>query len=268
MRRELPTKKDYEGFVREFSGALSREHPNVCFYVYGSFANGTCNYGRSDIDGGLVLDSGVVTPKIDISSIGEILAEITIRRGIKTQFNLTDRASNRDGRFLSYTSDYTDWIKQSGKIICGDDLVSEMNGLNFKSGVLYSSAFNFRKVRNNVLYASYYLQADREEFRKAAEGGLKTLCGFPKKLVWLRGEEIIASRQAARNRLAEILEGINLEAVDRANRLLDNPEQLYAEIERDDRALELMLGSLEGIELMISDYLRQFPEFSDREIKF
>lgn len=267
--RKLPTRENYEGFLEEFTRRLSVNHLDSCFFLYGSITDGNCDYGRSDVDGCIILDSGVVTPKDKILSIAEILAEALKKNRVKTQLNLTDRQTNKDGRFFSYTTDYTDWFKDCVDILWGPNYISEMKGLDFKSGCLSSAAFNLRKARRSVLKYLDNLTTNPEEFRKSVIDSLELLAKFPKKLIWLQEPKVIASRYKAKKRLSEMLgTDLDLSILDEVNTLLGRPRELYKQVEDGDKALDLLVKSLEGLELMVQAYLKQFPEPSERELKF
>lgn len=269
--KKIPSKKDYETFVNEFSDKIKEESPATCFYIFGSMSNGTCNYGRSDIDGGLILNSEIKTPKKEILRIAKSFAEIAKKTNVETQFNLLDRQTNLDGRFLSYTEDYTDWIKESGKIICGPDYISEMKGLNYKSGVLYNAGYNFsgpRGIRNALLYSIKMFEKDSENFQERVIESLDKLVKFPKKLLWLRGQEIIPCRQESQRKLAEILEDVDWSFFDKVNHLFDNsPQKFYELISNYNITLELLRNSLDAAEELIKLYIKHFPDVSEKEVK-
>lgn len=268
---KIPTREDYRKFMEEFTSQLTKKLPTTCFYTFGSINNGNCNYGRSDIDGGLILDSEIVTPKDKVLILSELFARALNDTGIQTQFNLLDRKTCRDGRFLSYTEDYTDWLKENGKISCGPNYLKEMNGRDFKSGVLYSAAFNFsgpRGVRNTLLYSLVYTQEGEDEFMKKISKALEKVAKFPKKIIWLReGGEIIQSRTEAKERLEKLLEDVDLTVIDEINVLLDDPKKLYDKLSNQDNAIGILGKSLDSMEHMISSYLRHFPQIGKMEIK-
>jgi len=267
---KIPVKEDYMQFLDNFSKSLSIELPNACFYVYGSLNNCDCNYGRSDIDGGIILGSGVITPKDKIIRLSELFLNALNNYGLQTQFNLLDLETCRDGRFLSYTEDYTNWIKESAKVHSGPNLLGELNGRDFKSGVLYSAAFNFcgpGGVRNSLLYSLVHAHQDNDDFKERTSRALEKVAKFPKKLLWLRGQGIIPSRIKARQRLAEILEDANLEIIDEINDLLANPKELYSQLEDLGESVRLLSSSLGCMEGMVASYIKHFPQVSQRELK-
>ena len=266
---KIPTIEDYTKFMEEFTGELSRELPTTCFYTFGSINNGDCNYGRSDIDGGLILDSRVVTPKDKILRLSQIFLRALNDRGIQTQFNLLDRETCRDGRFLSYTADYTDWLKETARVCCGPNYLEEMNGKDFKSGVLYSAAFNFcgpGGVRNALLYSLIDAQDGNDEFIRRVSKALEKVAKFPKKLIWLRGGDIVPSRCEARKKLEGLLGDVDLTIVDRVNGLLDNPQKLYRELSNQDSAINILGEALGCMEEMVESYVTHFPQVGEREL--
>lgn len=267
---KLPSKDDYLHFMELFPQLLSKESPNTCFYIYGAYENGSCNYGRSDIDGGLILDSGLITPKDEILRISKSLLDALNGSRIPIEFNLLDRETCKDGRFLSYTTDYTKWIKESGRIISGPDFLSEMNGLDFKSGVLSTAAMNFSGpygVRNALLHSLIDASEEDKSFMSKISKALEKAAKFPKKLIYLREGLIVPSRKEAKDRLENILGDIDLTELDKVNALLDNPLKLYSELSNRDKAINLLASSLNCLENMISSYIKHFPNFSPRELK-
>ncbi|PIN95189.1 hypothetical protein COU56_02070 [Candidatus Pacearchaeota archaeon CG10_big_fil_rev_8_21_14_0_10_31_9] len=267
---KIPTKKDYVEFIEEFTKKISMELPTACFYTFGSINNKNCNYGRSDIGGGLILDSGIVTPKNKILRLSELFSRALNDRGILTQFNLLDRETCRDGRFLSYTTDYTDWLKDSAKVLCGPNYLGEMNGKDFKSGMLNTASFNFcgpGGVRNALLYSLVDADNNGDKFVGKVAKAIEKVAKLPKKLIWLRGGEIIQSKTEARKKLEELLEDIDLTPVDEINTLLDNPQKLYDELSNQDRAINVLAESLESMEQMVDSYLRHFPKINERELR-
>ena len=220
---------------------------------------------QRDIDGGLILNSGIITPKDKISAIAKSLAQSRTKTSLKTQFNLLDRATNKDSRFLSYSTDYTEWLKSRAKVIFGPNYLQEFNGIDFKSGVLSSCAFNLRKVRNNLLYSEVYLSNNPKEFQKRVENSIEISAKYPKKLLYLRKGKVVPSRNESKERLEKILENVDLSFIDTADALLKSPAELYQELKDEDKALKLLTQSLESIEQMISSYISNFPYISNLE---
>jgi len=265
----LPIELEYRAFIEELRTNLNEQHPDVCFYTFGSINNGSCNWGRSDIDGGLILSSGVITDKVKILEIADILAVALSKNRVGTQFNLLDRETCIDGRFLSYTKDYTDFLKQRAKIHTGPNFVAEMNGIDFKSGVLSSAAFNFSGpggVRNALLNSLDYVNSSNELFSERMQKALEKVAKFPKKLVWLREGEIIPERESSHKRLKNLLPGLDSELLYRVNSLLNNPGVLYQTLEDKEETIGLVSDALNCMESIIGEYTtRFFP--NEREFK-
>ena len=270
-KEKIPSKEDYGYFIEEFRKGIKKEISDSCFYIFGSMVNGNCNYGRSDIDGGLILNSDIKTPKDKILNIAEIFARITEETNITTQFNLLDRKTNNDGRFLSYTKDYTDWIKKSGKIIYGSDYIKEMKGYDFKSGVLYSTGYNFSGpggIRNTVLNSIYLLRNDKDEFQKRVIKSLDKLVKFPKKFLLLQGREVIPSRKESRKELSKTLEDVNWDFIDKVNLIFDKEAfKFYETLSEENIALDYLVNSLTCAEELITSYIKHFPKISSNELR-
>lgn len=266
---KVPSKEDYKRFINDFSSVLQRNHPDVCFYTYGSYASDQCDYGRSDIDGGLIFDCGIVTPKSAIISIAELLSVARLKYSVDVDFNVSDKESSLDGRFLAYSDDYTDWIKSSGIIWSGPDLLYCLNGKNFRSQVLHSASFNFcgpHGVRQILLYSAYQFYRDSDGFVKDVIKGLEKVAKFPKKLVWLRDGVVIPSRFAAKERLESLLDA-DLSFIDGINQVLSKPKELIESLYVQENAIELLCYALDCLEDIIGLYIKKFPEISERELK-
>ncbi|MEK6846858.1 MAG: hypothetical protein AABY16_01680 [Nanoarchaeota archaeon] len=262
-------RKTYDDFMADFTGRLKAEHPNVCFYGYGSYFRNNGDFNpdaESDIDGGLVLDSGIVTPKDKVRGLGELLADCLSRNRVPVQFNLIDRESSTDGRFLSYTEDYTRYLKSRGLVVSGPDYIREMNGLDYKSGTLNSVSFDLRGVRNRNLNCLDRLEFDKETFIEDLRWVIRHVSKSPKKLVWLQGEnEIITNNIQAIRRLQSILSNFDISMLMEFDGLRRVPrsDRLW---EDEERCLEFYRKGLESIEMMIKAYVDASPEITEREI--
>lgn len=257
----LLDKADYDNFMDKFSSSLSRNFPDVCFYIYGSYLEGTCDYGRSDIDGGLIVDSNFITDKTQVLGLARSFSEFCPRE-LELNFNLNDRGTNRDGRFLSYTTDYTNWLKKQGKVVCGPDYVSEMNGLDFKSGNLNSAAFNFRRTRNNFLESFYDLKNNPLKLGEKMDKSLQGLKSLPKKLIALRTGNVVNSFSRNLKDIENLLPGLDLSVFNWAGDLFKNSEQYGGFLNDSENIQSYYLPILNGIESMLFEYTKKFPEVS------
>jgi len=206
---KLATKKDYDNFVKEFSKRISKESPDTCLYIHGSYLDGTCDFGRSDIDGGLILNADFVTDKIILTNIANALSCCLDKYPVKLQFNLLDRGSCKDGRFLAYTTDYTDWVKEKGRIVCGPNYVKEMNGRDFKLGEVYAAAFNLRRIRNGVLYSINERSKNNKGFLEGVEKSIESLTNLPKKLAHIKTKKLDSNRENSLKILKGMLPNVN-----------------------------------------------------------
>lgn len=260
----LPNKKNYDAFLEDFVSGLNAAVPDACFYLYGSYTTGECDFGRSDIDGGVILNSSVITPKHQVITISQILASALTRNRVPVQFNIIDRQTAQDGRFLSYTTDYTDWLKAKAKVF-GPDYVQELRGIDYKMGVLEAACFNFRKTRNLLLAALDNIQKDPEKLKKDAEKSAGIASKFPKKLICLRQGILTSNRFTAQDQVGKMFPELDLSALDRINSLQRNVPELITTISDPNRAIDLMTSSLGVVEQLVSAYLSHFPEHTPRE---
>ena len=223
-------------FITEFAERLKEK--NLCFYVYGSQLEADTTVPTSDVDGGIIIDSDIVTPKKDIMEIAQALADAQKIARVPLDINLTDRVLNVDGRFLSYTSDYTDWIRARGKVIAGENFKDEMRGLFYKSGPLNAIAMNLRSCRNSLLHALDVLENDPAKFREGVEKTIERTIKAPKKLVWLRTGEVCQSNEKAAERLTEFLPKVPIEELKRLRLLRKEKISIDALLKNPMAAIE------------------------------
>jgi hypothetical protein len=266
---KLPAKKNYSAFIREFSEELTEKHSDVCFYIYGSYTDKRADYGRSDIDGGLILNADFVTNKGQIMDLAKILKNQVIRYEVETQFNLIDRGSARDGRFLSYTKDYTDWIIKMREVICGPDYVDEMKGFDFKSGVLQAATFNFRRIRNNLLESLIDLSKNPKKFNRELKKATEALVSLSRKIIYLEDGEIRGPRGECIRIIKERYPKLDLTTMEKINDLFRKPREFMGIIfgKNVDLQFSIYQQVLTAYEEMIKAYVKKFPDVSKKEVR-
>lgn len=180
-------KKQFTGFLGEFTPYMQKNFSDMCFYGYGSYFNGSEN--PKDLDGGIIAPN-LITNKEKILAISKTLYRLANEYQIpkeKIQFNLLDKVSSEDGRFLSYDTSYTDFIKKSGKILSGKNFLKSLNGVDNKFGILTNESFNFWAMRNNFLKSSFYSEErKKEKITKGLNITYEKLLGLPRKILELR----------------------------------------------------------------------------------
>jgi hypothetical protein len=263
-----PRREEYEGFMKEFSEELKKHFPEVCFGYFGSYGKNGAVIGKSDIDGFLIMPGGVISDKERVKGLSQVLARALGKDKIKTQFNLLDLESVRDGRFVSYSKDYSDFLIRNARIVSGPEYHLEMNGFHFRSGVLHSAAFNFSGpggVRNAALYSLDTLQRDYDEFCELIEKAIDKVAKFPKKLIWLKSGRIISCRRKSADILEKHLRFDKLK-LDEINGVLDNVQELDQRLQDPGDALKLLFNGLEIMEEMIKDYISKYSFPGKREV--
>lgn len=259
--RKLPGKRDYANFVENFRAGLEANYPDVCFFIYGSYREGDLVPGLSDIDGGLIMNSGVVTDKEKVIGLADLMAASLNGFYVKPQFNLIDTRVARDGRFLSYARDYTDYVKRASHIVSGPDYVSQLNGLDFKSSPLSMAAFNLcgpNGVRNALLYHRYLEQTSSEYFEETVIGALRKAAKFPGRVISLIDGGINRSRPAARARIEEVL-GVNLDALKEVDYFLVDAQKMQGVFDQPGKPARLVSDSLGCMESIVEAYLGKYP---------
>ncbi len=200
------TRQDYEDFLSRFSEKLDKGHRDVCFYLYGSYITGGFVSGVSDLDGGLILPGGPVSPRKKTLYIARCLDESLGDLNIDFDFNLLDRKTNNDGRFLSYSQSMTDHIQRSGKVFSGPyHFMDELNGPNYRNEDLKWASMVLRSLRNSLLSSYYDARIDYNDFKKRTKKNLQKAVKFPKQIVLVKHGELIAEKSVARARLGEML---------------------------------------------------------------
>lgn len=255
----------YEGFATEVATAMSRDFPEVCFFVYGSFARREHDARKgSDIDGGFIFPGGVVLPQERILDLGRVLEDSHNRHRVKLQFNLLDAVTSYDGRFLSYPDDFTIDIASTGRVLSGPDLRGSLNGLQYKHSSLNSAAFDLRKVRNFLLFAPDHYRINRELFGRKAHSVVSTAVKFPKKVLLLRKNELVTNAGEARRSLGDLL-GVGMQDFEQLERFATVSEE---ELERNYKlGIALYCGAANAVERVVQAYLDKFPERNEREAR-
>ncbi len=264
--------KDYQTFLYEFSFAIRSAD---CFYGYGSFFNGSFIPGRSDLDGGIVFDCEFVIPKDVVhilalnleDSLSRIHQGVNPSERIKTQFNLTDRATNKDGRFLSYDDTYTDLLKSEGVILKSPNFLNEMNGMNYRRESLRAAAYNLREVRNGLLTYFVDLKDNPPKAKKNIYSSISNLWSMQKKLIELSQRGIVSKEDDVYNIFREIFPKYESEMLDKARQMRRNPEE-YSRIFNDvGSAFTMYQEFVTAAEKMIQIYLETNPLVSNFEVR-
>ena len=255
----------YEEFATEVATAVSRDFPDVCFFVYGSFARREHDARKgSDIDGGFIFPGGVVLPQERILDLGRVIEDSHNRHRVKLQLNLLDTTTSQDGRFLSYPDDFTTDIASTGCVLSGPDLRGSLNGLQYKHSSLNSAAFDLRKTRNFLLFAPDHYRINREMFGRKAHSVVSAAVKFPKKVLLLRKNELVTNASEARRSLGDLL-GVDMQDFDQLERFTTVSE---ADLQRNYAlGIALYCGAAGAFERVVQAYLAKFPERDEREAR-
>ena len=258
----FPKKEDYEKFIHGFSGSLPKDS---CFYLYGSFIRGSdFTPGRSDLDGGIILDVDFITPFKTTLQIAKSLRHFLFLSSppnfeLNPNFNLMTRGINREGRFLAYDDAYTDYLKENAQIVTGPDFVSEMNGMNYKRECLRSAAYNLRKVRNGLLTYFYDIERNPDKAKKTVLSSIGVLWSMPKKLLESLGKRLQFEQGAFIEPFMDIFPDYDFRDYDLASRLRKDPKEYFGVLEDRDNAFLYGIDFLNATEAMIKAYVERVP---------
>jgi hypothetical protein len=180
---------------------------------------------------------------------------------------MLDTNSSKEGRFLSYTKDYTDFIKEHGEVVSGPDLRNSLNGLDFKSGVLNSASFDLRCLRNKLLYSELIFHYEHDNFVKEVVSSMNRIVKLPKRLIYLRTGELIPGKEESVRELKNLIPEIDYQGMEKIFVRLRDPEKLYQVASEKVRGINLLSEGLELVESMIGGYIRKFPVHTEREYK-
>jgi len=168
------------GFYEGLAEYMQKNHPEICFYGYGSCFNMSFE-PPSDLDGGIIVPEIITDKKaiLDISAKMDSLAKKFRITEDKIQFNLLDVETCRDRRFLTYDASYTNYLQNYGKVLAGPNFLNELKDINNKFGEANSSSFNFRAIRNDFLMSCLFGEEKRKrKFLKAID------------LLWIKPKKI------------------------------------------------------------------------------
>ena len=274
---KFPKREHYQALVVDIAEKI--RGANICFYLYGSFTRPNDFVpGRSDIDGGFILDTEFITPKKDVVALSRLLDECLTHAeenagispsdpGININFNLMDRGTNRDGRFLAYDSTYTDHLKNMAHISSGPLVfISEMNGMNYKREALRSAAYNLRKVRNGLLSHVIDLRRNPQRAGRSVLSSMSILVGMPKKLLETLGKELYFENGAFFETFREIFPEYNPEMYQEVREIMQDPAA-YFSIPESANSFDYYARCVTATEEMIGAYVKRFPHITQMEVR-
>jgi hypothetical protein len=174
-----PVQRHYQKFLDELVDRLNLlGKQGLSLMLYGSYARGDAQYGRSDIDALIIFPQDIVIDKGMIRGVQHGIKDALLNSNpvLRDGFQVTplDKGILHDGRFTSFTPDFEPYFGLEGKVIVGPDYRPEMRyreNLNIEMATL---SHRLRKARNALLFSVY----DRERnYKQFLRGFYSTLCG-------------------------------------------------------------------------------------------
>ena len=263
----LPVKRDYSNFLRFISNEV-KKIPGVGFYVYGSSQREDFVPGRSDLDGFFVFDDNFVVDKNKLMKLSEIYNRglIASNVNIPLQFNVLDKGSLEDGRFVSYSKSYLDLFNCGHmKHFSGENLFSNNFSYNYKHSTLSSISHNLAKVRQGFLSLENLIHSnDFRAVHKLFHSSLNKLSQLPKQVGELIQGEVIEEKNSSLISFLGHFPEYNASVVKEVNSIMYNPEKhtLFGfDLQQD---LDFSLNALSEVEKM---YVEKFPDARDVEVR-
>ena len=262
-RIKRPTaERFYEGLA-EF---IEDYHSDIAFDGYGSFFNHPNNPAIRDLDGVIVMPT-LITDKKSVQDISRRIAELSSETGIGTEsleLNLLDAESAKDGRFLSYSTDYIVFLAKYGKHLTGQEI--DFKRIDNRFSTFESPAFNLRGIRNAFLMAVPKI-GDNAFFNKNLIRLYGDLEKMPRRVLgWLiyRENEGYGRYEIHADMLYKKSKG---DCFAEMPRLLDiDPKQIRDAMERIEKAestnanlIDVWFQALGVYELMLKRFIDRYP---------
>lgn len=272
----FPEKRHYDEFVKNLSDASTEM--KVCFFLYGSYTRPDDFIpGRSDVDGGFILDHQFSLPQASVLPLAsaldscfektEKITRVYSNHAIHTNFNLMDRGTNSDGRFLAYDNTYTDYLKQNA-VVAGPNFLPEMRGLNYRRECIHSAAHNLRKVRNGLLTFFIDRKHNPDRARKNVLSSMNVLATMPKKLLEAQARDFEFRKNSFFLNFREMLPSYDITFYEKVAMARKIPEKYFEVLSKDIfHSFFFYHKCVNETEKMVEAYVRQFPEISKWEAK-
>ncbi|MDP3728902.1 MAG: hypothetical protein Q8R18_05645 [bacterium] len=250
--------KQYEDFLEILVKGLSGlQDEDISFMIYGSYAGGRAQHGRSDIDACLLVPGEVVTNKSVLDAAALVVASAQRDNTIPFQVAVSDWILFADERFSPYMHNFKEYFEQ-GRVLVGRDPRETLTKETYRDEVFVSLAFNLRKARTGILLSYYHEEQDYEklvkDFQKIIDSSLRA------------GTQLLRMRDGIAR--SEKFSGMNINDIYQVNiSCLEEVRWLYKDLSRLDeiylkpeRMRNMMVRSTTCFETMIQEYRKEYPE--------
>lgn len=256
-------------FLRDFSRDIFKEHKGVSFFVYGSIMRDDFSPKGSDIDGFFVFDNDFITDKGVLMDISKTLNFHVRRKGfnLENEFVILDKGTCSDVRFLVYSKDYVDFLKENSYKVFGDFNLDSLKGFEYKHSQLGSVAWNLDGMRKGFLnYSLNKSQNNDYILNQTLKEPIKKLASLPKQLINLGFGKLIQSKRRALDLFLDTFPDYDGGFANKNFESLYGPSS-YNPFNNSEKDLEYSLRCLTEYEKMIKCYVEKFPNASSREVR-
>lgn len=262
-----PTRENYDDFVSKLKeGLMGLNIKGLSLMVYGSYVRNDCDFGRSDIDGVLILSDNVVLNKANLASCSVVFSKALGGNNVPIQIGISDLTTMTDGRFNSYNQTFEDYFKQEGTILLGLDYRREFRFSMPTHPEQSPLTFNLRKCRQGLLMSQRDLETDYESFLRKFNKSLDAISRGSKQILHMADGRLTHNRFSALERISQVFPDLDTRLLKELKNLYQHPEELD-ELYRDtDKTLDVWNRGLTFFEEMIKTYVERFPlEVSDKQ---
>ncbi len=255
--RRRPGAKDYDCFIEELvHGLEGLQEAQLSFMVYGSYASGRYQAGRSDIDAVLIVPGDIVTDKHVIDTASVVVEVAQRDRHIPFQVTVSDLTLFQDKRFGPYLADFHSFFSLEGKVLLGEDPRPFLTKERMRNGIFHTMSFNLRKARLGLLLYTYHLAHDYEKLVKNFQNTLDCTSRAATKLLdSLDGKTRPDKREA--KAICDVYPAIDphiFQDIAFLYKDLSRLDQIYRE---PQRMLSLMQRATSTFESMIQEYKKE-----------
>lgn len=256
-----PIEKNYQDFESKLvDGLKGVDIGGLSLMFYGSYVRGDYNPGRSDIDAVLEFPDDVVINKKNLYMCSCVLAEALEGNHIPFQVSVCDRATSKDGRFNSYTSDFDEYFKEEGVVLVGPNLRDYMKFESQKSGDLHAISFNLRKARSGLLFAKHHLVNDYERMLIDFGKTLDSTSRCSKQILHLIDGKIRKSKFSALERIKLDFPDVEIEPLEKIREIYTEPSKMDFFYKNSQDMFFLWNSALTTFEQIVRSYISEVPK--------
>lgn len=257
-----PTKENYDDFVEKLTSGLEALCvPELSLMLYGSYARGDYDVGRSDIDAMLIFpENNVVIDKVLFGNVASILSRALEGNPVSFQFTAADITTMLDGRFNSYALFFKDYfaLDSETNVAVGPDYREKISYTLPSHPQQGGIRHNLRRVREWLLFSKHYDEAEQAHyFNKGIDKAGRVVNQL---LHMVYGEEEEPKKFFVMDLLKETFPEVNVKPLEEISWLYENLDELDALYRNTPKMFRLWNDSVTLYEELIGAYIQKVPQ--------